>query len=140
MIYTVDLVTPRPAGGGYLPWDPQVADFHFNNAVNYLRELEQLAEDEQLTGVIGAHLVPLPQGKGQFAPAAPTGPIATIRERREFWEGIMSAVKAEMDSGTESFMVSARLDTTPWENIRGYNKRKFRQLIDRIAAYYAIGR
>jgi len=140
MIYTVDLVTPRPAGGGYLPWDPQVADFHFNNAVSYLRQLEELAETEQLTAVIGAHLVPLPQGKGQFAPAAPTGPIESIRERREFWEGIMTAVKAEMDSGTESFMVSARMDTTPWQNIRGYNKRKFKQLIDRIAAYYAIGR
>ena len=52
----------------------------------------------------------------------------------------MLAVKQEMDSGTESFMVSAKLDPSPWENIRGYNKRKFRQLIDRIAAYYAIGR
>ncbi len=140
MIYTVDLVTPRPAGGGYLPWDPQVADFHFNNAVEYLRQVENLATAEQLTAVIGAHLVPLPQGKGQFAAAAATGPIATIRERREFWEGIMAAVKAEMANGTESFMVSSRLDLTPWQNIRGFNKRKFKQLVDRIAAYYAIGR
>ncbi|MDH3976938.1 MAG: MBL fold metallo-hydrolase, partial [Gammaproteobacteria bacterium] len=140
MIYTVDIVTPRPAGGGYLPWDPQVADFQFNNAVNYLRQVEVLAAAEQLNAVIGAHLVPLPQGKGRFAPAASIGPIGTIRERREFWEGIMLAVKQEMDSGTESFMVSAKLDPSPWENIRGYNKRKFRQLIDRIAAYYAIGR
>ncbi len=140
MLYTVDLVTPRPAGGGYLPWDPQVADFHFNNAVSYLQQLEKLAETEQLTSVIGAHLVPLPQGKGQFAGAPPVGPIKSIQERRKFWQSIMSAVKKEMDSGTESFMVSARLDTTPWQNIRGYNKRKFRQLIDRIATYYAIGR
>ena len=140
MIYTVDLVTPRPAGGGYLPWDPQVADFHFHNAVEYLRKVEALAAEEELTTVIGAHLVPLPQGAGQFAAAAPTGPIATIRERREFWEGVMAAVKAEMDSGTESFMVSSRLDLSPWQNIRGFNKRKFKQLIDRIAAYYAIGR
>ena len=140
ILYTVDLVTPRPAGGGYLPWDPQVADFHFNNAVANLRALEDLAVKEELTSVIGAHLVPLPQGKGQFAAAAPVGPISTVRERREFWEGIMAAVKAEMDSGTESFMVSSRLDLSPWQNIRGFNKRKFKQLIDRIAAYYAIGR
>ncbi len=140
MIYTVDLVTPRPAGGGYLPWDPQVADFHFHNAVEYLRKAETLAAREELTTVIGAHLVPLPKGKGQFAAADPTGPIATIRERREFWEGVMGAVKTEMDKGTESFMVSSRLDLAPWENIRGFNKRKFKQLIDRIAAYYAIGR
>lgn len=144
MIYTVDLVTPRPAGGGYLPWDPQVADFHFNNAVNVLREVEALAEREQLDTVIGAHLVPLPANdggpKGRFVGAAPTGPIVQIRERREFWEGIMTAVKTEMDSGTESFMVSSRLDLSPWQDIRGFNKRKFKQLIDRIAAYYAIGK
>jgi len=140
MIYTVDLVTPRPAGGGYLPWDPQVADFHFYNAVEYLQSVERLAEQEQLDTIIGAHLVPLPQGKGQFAPAPTTGPIIQIRERREFWEGLMDAVKTEMDSGTQSFMVSSRLDLSPWENIRGYNKRKFKQLVDRIAAYYAIGK
>ncbi len=140
MLYTVDLVTPRPSGGGYLPWDPQVADFQFNNAVANLRALEALAAEESLTQVIGAHLVPLPQGKGQFIAAAPTGPIENVRERREFWEGIMAAVKAEMDNGTESFMVSARLDVSPWQDIPGFNKRKFKQLIDRVAAYYAIGR
>ncbi len=140
MIYTVDIVTPRPGGGGYLPWDPQVADFQFYNAVEYLKQVEALAAAEGLDTVIGAHLVPLPQGKGQFAGAPSTGPIETIRERREFWEGIMAAVKAEMDSGTESFMVAGRLDVTPWQQLRGYNKAKFRQLIDRIAAYYAIGK
>jgi len=144
MIYTVDLVTPRPAGGGYLPWDPQVADFHFYNAVEYLRAVEALAEQQQLDTVIGAHLVPLPvlegERKGTFAGAEPTGPIVQIRERREFWEGVMGAVKAEMDSGTESFMVANTLDLTPWKDIRGFNKRKFKQLIDRIAAYYAIGK
>ena len=140
MIYTVDLVTPRPAGGGYLPWDPQVADFQFYNAVDYLRSVEQLVKDENIDTVIGAHLVPLPAGKGQFEAAATTGPVVQITERRIFWEEIMAAVEAEMDAGTESFMVSSRLDTTPWEDVRGYNKRKFRQLIDRIAAYYAIGK
>ena len=133
-------MTPRPAGGGYLPWDPQVADFRFYNAAEYLRKVEELAEREGLETVIGAHLVPLPaKGRRGFEGADPTGPIETIRERREFWEELMGAVKAEMDRGTESFMVSARLDTTPWENIRGYDEEKFAQLIDRIAAYYAIG-
>ena len=140
MIYTVDLITPRPAGGGYLPWDPQVADFQFFNAVEYLEEVEDLVAREQIETVIGAHLVPLPQGKGQFAPAPTMGPVIQITERRQFWEGLMSAVKAEMDSGTQSFMVSSRLDLSPWENIRGFNKRKFRQLVDRVAAYYAIGK
>ncbi len=140
LIYTVDLVTPRPTGGGYLPWDPQVADFHFNNAVNYLRAVEALAKKEALTTVVGAHVVPVFQGKGKFAAAPPTGPIRQIRERREFWEGLIIAVKAEMDAGTESFLVSNRLDLSPWEDTPGFQRRKFKQLVDRIAAYHAIGR
>lgn len=140
MLYTVDIVTPRPAGGGYMPWDPQVADFHFYNAVEYLRATEALAEREQLDTIIGAHLVPLPMGKGEFRAADPTGPISTLRERREFWEKLLAAVKAEMDAGTESFLVSSRIDLTPWESSPGYNKRRFRLLVDRVAAYYAIGK
>ena len=140
MIYTVDLVTPRPAGGGYLPWDPQVADFRFYNAVDNLRATEELVKQAGIDTVIGAHLVPLPAGKGVFNAAPSTGPVEQITARRIFWEELMAAVKVEMDSGTESYLVSSRLDPTPWQNIRGYNKRKFRQLVDRIAAYYAIGK
>jgi glyoxylase-like metal-dependent hydrolase (beta-lactamase superfamily II) len=140
MIYTVDIVTPRPAGGGYLPWDPQVADWQFYSAVETLRAIENLVAEENIDTVIGAHLVPLPEGKGKFTAAPTTGPVIQITERREFWEGLMTAVKEEMDGGTESFMVSSRLDLTPWENIRGFNKRKFKQLVDRVAAYYAIGK
>jgi len=140
MIYTVDLVTPRPSGGGYFPWDPQVADFQFYNAVAALRSLEQLVAAEKISTVIGAHLVPLPQGKGQFTAAPATGPASQISERREFWEQLLQAVQTEMDSGTESYLVSARLDKTPWEQRPGYNARKFRQLVDRVAAYHAIGK
>jgi glyoxylase-like metal-dependent hydrolase (beta-lactamase superfamily II) len=139
MIYTVDIVTPRPAGGGYLPWDPQVADFHFYNAVQALKAVEGLGEREGLEQVIGAHVVPI-VGAGRLVAAPPSGPIVQIRERREFWEGLMRAVAAEMDRGTPSFLVSGRLDLSPWEDRRGFQKRKFKILVDRVAAYYAIGR
>ncbi len=140
MIYTVDIVTPRPAGGGYLPWDPQVADLQFYNIVQSLQAVEAFALAEGLDTVIGAHLVPLPAGKGQFTGAPFTGPVIQIRERWQFYDGLFKAVRAEMDSGTESFMVSGRLDLTPWQDLRGFNKRKFKILIDRVAAYYAIGK
>ena len=84
--------------------------------------------------------MPIPGGKGKFAPAPSTGPVVQITERRIFWEDLMGAVKAEMDGGAESFMVAGRLDKSRWEELPGYNKRKFKQLIDRIAAYYAIGK
>ncbi len=140
MIYTVDLVTPRPSGGQYFPWDPQVADFQFYAAVDTLKAVEKLVAEQNIHTVIGAHLVPLPQGKGKFKPAPTTGPAEQISERRVFWEKLLADVKAEMDNGTQSFMVSARIDTAYWEQLPGYNKRKFKQLVDRIAAYYAIGK
>ena len=139
MIYTVDIVTPRP-GGDYLPWDPQAADLQFYNIVQSLKAIEKFALDEGLDTVIGAHLVPIPAGKGKFGAAEITGPISSIGDRWRFWDGLFKAVLTEMDSGTESFMVSNRMDLSPWENMRGFNKRKFKITVDRIAAYYAIGK
>lgn len=80
-IYTVDSVTPRPAGGGDLPWDPQVADVRFYNAVEYLQVAEVLVKEEDIDTVIGAHLVPLPQGRDKFvaAPATRACPIPGSR-------------------------------------------------------------
>lgn len=139
LMYTVDILTPRPHGN-YMPWDPQVADFHFYNAVQYLQQMEQLAAEENIETVLGAHLVPKPVGKGQFAATPSTGPASSITDRRLFWEKVMNAVKAEMDSGTESFMVPNRIDLTQFEDIPGYRKNKMKELLARIAAYYAIGR
>ena len=51
----------------------------------------------------------------------------------------MNAVKAEMDSGTESFMVPVWVDLTQFEDIPGYRKTKMKELLARIAGYYAIG-
>jgi glyoxylase-like metal-dependent hydrolase (beta-lactamase superfamily II) len=140
MILTVDTVTPRPAGGGYLPWDPQSADMQFYNIVQSLQAVEQFAIEQGIDTIIGAHLVPLPLGKGKFEGAAVTGPIIQIRERWQFWDGLFKAVEAEMAAGTESYLVSSQLDLSPWEDIRGFNKRKFKILVDRVAAYYAIGK
>lgn len=139
LMYTVDILTPRPHGN-YMPWDPQVADFHFYNAVEYLEKMEQLAADENIEIILGAHLVPKPMGKGKFSPTASTGPASSITDRRIFWERIMGVVKAEMDSGTESFMVPNKVDVSQFEDIPGYRKNKTKELLARIAAYYAIGR
>ena len=138
MIYTVDIVTPL--SGWYLPWDPMKADFHFYNAVAYLREVEALVKREGIDTVIGAHLVPVPAGEGRFRGLPSTGPVTAIRERRQFWEQTMAAVKAEIDRGTVSFMVSERVDLTPFEDARGFNEADMRTLLTRIASYYAIGR
>jgi glyoxylase-like metal-dependent hydrolase (beta-lactamase superfamily II) len=138
ILVTVDLVTPP--SGWYMPWDPQVADFHFYNAVNYLRQLEALIERERITTLLGAHLVPVPLGKGQFGGMASTGPASAVAERRRFWEQLMTAVKAEMDKGTVSFMVANRIDLSPFEDTRNFNKKDMKLLVNRIAAYYSIGR
>ncbi len=139
LMFTVDILTPRPHGN-YMPWDPQVADFHFYNVVPYLQQMEGLAAEQNIEIVLGAHLVPRPAGKGKFEETPSTGPASSITDRRLFWERIMGVVKAEMDSGTDSFMVPNKIDVTQFKDIPGYRKKKTKELLARIASYYAIGR
>ncbi len=138
MLYVVDVVTPP--SGWYMPWDPQVADFHFYNIDAYLAELEALAEREGLQQVIASHLVPALNEQGKIAPSVTLGDIKAVSERRRFWQQSMAAVKAEMDKGTVSFIVHRKVDITPFKDTRGFNEKKFRVLLQRIASYYAIGR
>ena len=138
MLYVVDVITPP--SGWYMPWDPMVADFHFYNIDAYLESLEQLAEQQQLKWVIAAHLVPTLNEQRKIAPSPTLGDISAVSERREFWRQAMAAVKAEMDKGTVSFMVHRKVDVEPFRDTRGFNEKKFRLLLQRIASYYAIGR
>ncbi len=138
MLFSVDIVTPPT--GKYVPFDPQVADFHFYNAVNYLKGMEQLAKDEGLTTLVGAHLVPVFDGRGAFTAQPATGPIDAIRERREFWEHAISAVKEAMDNGANPIAIHQGMDFTPFEQYRGYNEEDFKILAQRIANFHSIGR
>ena len=138
-LFTVDIVTPPT--GNYFPWDPQVADFHFYNAVQFLEKTEALAEREGITTLIGAHLKPVPKpGGGGLTGLPSTGPISAVKERRIFWDTLIKAVKAEMDKGTLSFMISGRIDKSEFEKIPGYKEKDFKLLVNRVAAYHAIGR
>ena len=82
ILYTVDIVSPP--SGRYMPWDPQVADFHFYNAVNYLRQLEALVKKEDITQMVGGHLVPVPAGNGKLRGLPALGPTTAITERPDF--------------------------------------------------------
>lgn len=138
MLYYVDVVTPP--GGWYMPWDPQVADFQFQNIVQNLEAVEALVKREGITQVIASHLVPGRDAKGNIAPSPTLGSSIAVTQRRQYWQQLMAAVKAEMDKGTPSFLVHLKVDTKPFESARGYNKKKFRELLKRVASYYAIGR
>ncbi len=137
-LFTVDIVSPP--SGWYMPWDPVVADFHFYNAVAYLEALRSLAAAEGIGQIIGAHVVPVPDGPGRFRALPSVGPISAVDERIRFWRTIMALVKNEMDAGTPSFMVPARIEPGELATARGYDDRSFRLLAGRIAAYYAIGK
>lgn len=138
MLFLVDVVTPP--GGWYMPWDPQVADFQFANILSFFEQLETMVAEQQLQQVIASHLVPRAKAGGGVEASPTVGDISAVAERHRFWRQLMMAVKAEMDAGTESFLVHARIDTTPFESARGYDRRKFRELVKRVASYYAIGR
>ena len=137
MLFSVDIVTPPE--GRYMPWDPMAADYHFYNAVHFMEEMEALVKREGITQMIGAHLVPQVAGPGKFKGVASVGPVTAIAERREFWDSVIKAVKAEMDKGTVSFMVSETIDKTPFEDVRDYREENFKLLVDRIASFHSIG-
>lgn len=138
MLYSVDIVNGPT--GKYVPFDPVAADFHFYNAVNYLSEMEALAEREGLTSLIAAHLVPAPDGPGRFKELPTLGPIGAIAEKRIFWEQAINTVKQALDDGANPLTIQETLDTSAFEHYRGYDPEEFKILVRRISSYLSIGR
>ena len=138
MLFSVDIVNGPT--GKYVPFDPIAADFHFYNGVNFLGEMEALAEREGLTTLIAAHLVPAPDGPGRFKEEPTMGPIKAVAEKRIFWENVIDAVKQDLDDGANPLLVHETMDTSAFEEYRGYDKEEFKILIRRISSYLSIGR
>lgn len=138
VLFTVDVVSPP--SGWYMPFDPMAPDFHFYNIVHFFSSVEDLAERDGIKEMVGGHLVPGTDDQGNtiFHPAV--GPIAAVTERREFWEMVLSAVKTELDKGTVSLVAHNKIDLEPFKNLRGYNERNMKILLQRVASYYTTGR
>jgi glyoxylase-like metal-dependent hydrolase (beta-lactamase superfamily II) len=138
VLFIVDIVSPY--AGRALPFNPMLPDFHLYNVVQYFKSIEVLAAREGITTFVGAHLV---IGKGEDGrqtvfPAA--GPVSAIRERREFWESVLAAVKEELDAGTVSLVAHNKIDLAQFADARGYTEKKMQTILKRVASYYTTGR
>ncbi len=137
-LYIVNLVSP-PVGWEQ-PWDPTLSNHHLYNIIPYLKQVEALAERENIDSVIGGFIGVGINEKGSMVLLPPDGPVSAIRETREFWEALFAAVKEQSDKGVWSENVPRKMDRTKFENIKGYNKEAFDYIAWRVAEYYFTGK
>ncbi|NND55485.1 MAG: hypothetical protein HKN56_11020, partial [Gammaproteobacteria bacterium] len=77
-----------------------------------------------------------------------TGPIAAVREKREYWEILMKFVVDEMARGTaadavaDKLLASAEFKTEFLDRMdpRGWQPSEMRILVRRVATYTETGR
>ncbi|MEC9374972.1 MAG: MBL fold metallo-hydrolase [Pseudomonadota bacterium] len=138
-IFVVDIVSP-PTGRA-LPFDAfNDPDFHYGNAGPYLQAVEDLAERNQVKTIVGAHLVLGPDGSGKTIIYPSTGPVIALTERREYYEQILSAVKAELDIGTPILSVHNKIDLDPFRDMWGFDEAKMRLFLQRAVYFYVLGK
>lgn len=136
-LFTVTLV--QPPDGRIAPWSPMVPDYYFGNLVNYLKSMEDLAENEGIESLIGGWIAIGVNEKGMPFLQPPIGSITALTEAREFWETLLADVKREFDKERGAPLIARSFDTGPYEDIGLYDEERFRMLVRRIATYYTIG-
>ncbi len=115
MPFIVDLVTPGFIG---LPTMP---DYDPGEWVRTLKEVEQLPFENFMS----AH-------------ADAVAPKAALVERRMFLEDIMAIVKRELDAGTPTDEIVAKIDLPQYSHLAGYGTA-FPGMVTRLRSYYVMG-
>ncbi len=136
-LYLVNLV--QPPSGWSQPWEPMGSDFYFGNIVQYFKSIEDLVQREGIELAIGGWIAVGVDENGKKFLQPPHGPISALTESREFWELVMSTVKAEVDKGTFVTQVADEIDLTPFESLGRYHEEHFKMFIRRVATYYTTG-
>lgn len=152
IMFIVD-ITSAPTGWE-MEYNPTMAEGYLYNMVPYLLAVEALAAREDVETIVSGHLaLGLKNGKMFAQPS--TGPIAAVREKREFWEILFASVAAEMATGTsaedvpEKLLASEQFKTDfldrmdenkfPMPGV-GWQKPEMRILLRRVATYTETGR
>jgi glyoxylase-like metal-dependent hydrolase (beta-lactamase superfamily II) len=152
IMFIVD-ITSAPTGWE-MEYNPTMAEGYLYNMVPYLLAVEALAAREGVETIVSGHLaLGLKNGKMFAQPS--TGPIAAVREKREFWEILFASVAAEMASGTsaedvpEKLLASEQFKTDfldrmdenkfPMPGV-GWQRPEMRILLRRVATYTETGR
>lgn len=146
ILFIVD-ITSAPTGWE-MEYNPTMADAYLYNMVPYLRSVEELAKREGVTTIVSGHLALGFDERGKMYAQPATGPIAAVREKREFWEILFAAVAAEMATGTaaddvpDKLLASAQFKTDFLDRLYGNNWQEAEVwiLLRRVATYTATGR
>ncbi|MBL8631174.1 MAG: hypothetical protein JNM81_16190 [Rhodospirillaceae bacterium] len=130
------VVPPGPA----VPWNSGMANIYMHNLIPFLKKVEDLAAVEGITQNMGAFISVdvTPERKLKILP--PVGPIAAVRQQREFWEAFYADVKAEMAKGATAATISDRLDYSKYKYLRRYNEDALKVVAKRVLSYYTTGR
>jgi len=98
ILFIVD-ITSAPTGWE-MEYNPTMAEGYLYNMVPYLRAVEELAKREGVKTIVSGHLALGFDEQGKMFAQPSTGPIAAVREKREFWEILFAAVAEQMAAGT----------------------------------------
>jgi glyoxylase-like metal-dependent hydrolase (beta-lactamase superfamily II) len=107
ILFVVD-ITSAPTGWE-MEYNPTMAEGYLYNMVPYLKSVEALAERENIEILVSGHLALGFDEDGKMFAQPATGPVAAVREKREFWEILFAAVEAEMATGTPADQVPDKL-------------------------------
>ena len=146
ILFVVD-ITSAPTGWE-MEYNPTMAEGYLYNMVPYLRGVEELAKREGVTTIVSGHLALGFDENGKMFGQPSTGPVAAVREKREFWEVLFAAVREEMATGTGVDEVADNLLASPQfksdfldrMDPRGWKESEVRILLRRVATYNQTGR
>lgn len=134
--------------GWEMEYNPTMAEGYLYNMVPYLKSVEEMAEREGIDTIVSGHLALGYRPNGKMFQQPSTGPVAAIREKREFFEILFEAVRDELAKGTKVEDMPDILLASPsfQENFlnkmhrKNWKESEMRILLRRIATYIITGR
>jgi glyoxylase-like metal-dependent hydrolase (beta-lactamase superfamily II) len=146
MLFIVDF-TSAPTGWE-MEYNPTLADNYLYNTVPFLENVEKLAARENIETLVSGHLALGFDANGKMFAQPSTGPVAAVREKREFWETLIAAVDAELSLGTpmdempDRVLASAEFKRDFLDRMHpmGWEEDEMWILLRRIGTYVETGR
>ncbi|MBL8643994.1 MAG: hypothetical protein JNK21_08665 [Rhodospirillaceae bacterium] len=137
VLFLSNVVVPP---GAAVPWNAGMANIYMHNLIPFLKKVEDLAAREGISQNMGAFISVemTPERKLRILP--PVGPIAAVREQREFWETFYADVKAAMDKGATAATIGERMDFSKYKNLRRFNEDALKVVAKRVLSYHTTGR
>lgn len=139
VMFVVDIA--NPSTGWFKEYNPTAPDTYLHSLIPVLAAVERLATAEGVKSFVGGHISLGKGADGRSFLRPALGPIESVAERRQFWETVIAAVKAEMARGTVGEEVSGKLAGSDFEaKITDFDRGEMDMLYRVIASYLQAGR